>query len=289
MTVSEAFDAFKSELELPDRKQREASVAQQDIRARISQYLDVPSSFLSGSYARHTKIFPLKDIDLILVRNCAPVGLTSDGSGVSPGQALDEVVGAVRKAYPLAATAAKQARSVNVQLSGLEFGFDLVPAWLRHPDGYWIPDTDRGAWIPTDPDAHAQFMTQSNERCGGKLKPVIKMVKHWSRRNYDLLSSFHLELLCSDSFGGGEIPNYQIGVAAVLVHMQRHATQQMMDPIYGISRVDKSLSSEDQVRITNRIISDANNAVEALRMEKVGRHSEAIEKWKFIFVSGFPT
>ena len=289
MTVSESFEIFKSELELPDRKQREASAAQQDIRARVSQYLDVPSSFLSGSYARHTKIFPLKDIDVILVRNRAPVRLTADGSGIFPGQALDEVLSAVRKAYPLAPAATKQARSVNVQLDGLEFGFDLVPAWLRHPNGYWIPDTDRGAWIPTDPDAHAQFMTLANERCGGKLKPVIKMIKHWSRNNYDLLSSFHLELLCADSFASGEIPNYQIGVATVLIHMQSRATQQMMDPIYEISRVNKSLSNEEQLKMANRIVGDANNSLEALRMEGASYHSEAIEKWKYIFMRGFPT
>ncbi len=288
MTVSEAFEAFKSELELPDRKQREAASAQQDIRARVAGYLDVPSSFLSGSYARHTKISPLKDIDVVLVRNRGRVGLTSDGSGVSPGQALDEVAGAIYRAYPSSATVAKQARSVNVQLGGLEFGFDLIPAWLRHPDGYWIPDTDRGSWLPTDPDAHARLMTQVNERCGGKLKPVIKMVKHWSRNNYDLLASFHLELLCADSFASGELPNYQIGVATGLIHMQGHVTQQIMDPIYGISRVDKPLSTTEQVNVTNRISYDANNTLEALRMENSGRHSEAIDKWKHIFLSGFP-
>jgi len=288
MTVSDAFEVFKSELELPDRKQSEAAAAQQDIRARVAGYLDVPSSFLSGSYARYTKIFPLKDIDLIIVRNRERVRLTYDGSGIPAVQALDEVVGAVQRAYPRSATVTKQARSVNVELSGLDFGFDLIPAWLRHPDGYWIPDADRGAWLPTDPDAHARFMTQANERCGGKLKPVIKMVKHWSRNNYDLLGSFHLELLCARAFDIWELPNYQIGVATSLVYLRDHSSEQMMDPIYGISRVDKSLSTADQVKVANRTVGDASNALDALTMENEGRHSESIEKWKYIFVHGFP-
>jgi len=289
MTVSEAFEAFKSELELPDRKQREAAAAQQDIRARVAVYLDVPSSFLSGSYARYTKIFPLKDIDVIMVRNRERVGLTSDGSGVPAVQALNEVVEAVRRAYPSSATITKQARSVNVQLSGRDFGFDLIPAWLRRPDGYWIPDAESASWLPTDPDAHARFMTQANERCGGKLKPVIKMLKHWSRNNYDLLGSFHLELLCARAFESWELPNYQIGMATSLVYLRDHASEQMVDPIYGISRVDKALSTAEQVKLANRIIGDASNALDTLTMENGGRHSDAIEKWKYIFVNGFPS
>lgn len=288
MTVSEAFESFKSELELPDRKQREAAQAQQNIRTRVSQYLDLSSSFLSGSYARYTKIFPLKDIDVILVRNRERVGLTSDGSGVSPVQALDEVVAAVHRAFPLEASATRQARSVNVQLSGLEFGFDLIPAWLRHPNGYWIPDTDRGSWIPSDPEAHADFMTQANERSAGKLKPVIKMVKHWSRNNYDLLGSFHVELLCADLFARVEVVNYQIGVAACLLHLRDHVGRQMMDPIYGISRVDKPLSNDDHIKLANRINSDANSAVEALKMESANHQTDAVEKWKYVFLHGFP-
>jgi hypothetical protein len=69
MTVTEAFEIFRTELELPDRKQEQASKAQQDIRLRIANHLDVPDSLLTGSYPRHTKINPLDDIDNLLIRN----------------------------------------------------------------------------------------------------------------------------------------------------------------------------------------------------------------------------
>jgi hypothetical protein len=50
MTVTEAFEVFKSELELPDRKQAEASKAQQDVRSRLATHLYVADSLLTGSY-----------------------------------------------------------------------------------------------------------------------------------------------------------------------------------------------------------------------------------------------
>jgi Second Messenger Oligonucleotide or Dinucleotide Synthetase domain len=288
MTVSEAFQTLKSELELPDRKQKQAATAQQEVRERISAHLYVPDSILTGSYARYTKINPLSDIDVLLIRNRERVGLSIDGSGVSAGRALDEVVEAVRKAYPYAATVKKQSRSVNVQLTGLEFGFDIIPAWLRSPDGYWIPDADTGYWLPSDPDAHAKIMTLANDHCGGKLKPCIKMVKHWSRQNYDLIRSFHLELICADIFSRDELTNFPIGVATVLVRLSVYVGQTVMDPIYGSSRVDKPLTPEELTKLTARVNYDAQNAVEALRLENAGLHNQAIEKWKHIFLTGFP-
>jgi hypothetical protein len=288
MTVSEAFDTFKSELELPDRKQKEAADAQKEMRERVSIYLPIENSFLTGSYARHTKIDPLNDIDVFFVRNQNRTGVSTDGSGIFPGVALDQVMDAVQKAYPRGATIKKQNRSMNVQIAGLSFGFDLTPAWLRSPDGYWIPDTASNGWIPSDPEVHAAMMTTANASNDGKLKPVIKMVKHWSRTNYDRLCSFHIELICADIFRTENLDNYQVGVATVLVHLPQYAGQRMMDPIYDSSRVDKQLTSAEQGELMQRIDYDARNAIEALTQERNGNDNQAIEKWKHIFLSGFP-
>src|SRR5437763_692077 len=128
MTVAEAFQTFKSELEIPDQKQKLAASAQQEIRSRIAEHLFVADSILTGSYSRHTKIDPLNDIDVLLIRNSRRTTVSTDGSGVFPDQALDEVVQAVREAYPRTAIVEKQSRSVNVRISGLDFGFDIIPA-----------------------------------------------------------------------------------------------------------------------------------------------------------------
>ncbi len=289
MTVSEAFDTFKSELELPDQQQKQAAAAQQQIRERVSKYLFVPSSFLTGSYARYTKIYPLNDINVFLVRNERRTGLAAYGSGgVYPTAALNEVAAAVQGAYPSAATVKKQNRSVNVQISGLPFGFDLTPVWLRTPDGYWIPDTDTGSWIPSDPDAHATRMTAANDLNDGKLKPVVKMMKHWSRNNYDRMSSFHIELICADIFSTQDIGNYQVGVATVLVHLSRYVNQPMLDPVYKQCRTDKMLSPAEASELLLRANSDAQRAVDAVKLENAGQHDYAIAKWKEVFLKGFP-
>jgi hypothetical protein len=288
MTVSEAFAYFKSELELPDRKACQAAAAQQDIRAQVAKYLDVPDSFLTGSYARHTKISPLNDIDVFLIRNKSRVGLSSDGSGVTAPTALDQVAAAVRNAYGSRARITLQHRSVNVEVQGLPFGFDLIPAWLRHPDGFWIPNSSTGGWLPSDPNAHADLMTTANEASGGKLKPLIKMTKYWSRQNYDLLCSFHIELTCREILAVETLDNWQLGLATILVRLHKYIGRPMLDPIYAQTRVDKELTPEELDRLTSRLGFDADRAVSALKLERAGDDRRALVEWETIFVGGFP-
>ena len=288
MTVSEAFQTFKSSLELPPSLARTASDAQQELRASLAKHLAIEDSFLTGSYARYTKIHPLNDIDVMLIRNTTRVGLAASG-GVLPSQALDDVARAASLAFGAHTRIKKQPRSINLSFSGLDFGFDVIPAWLRQPDGYWIPDTSADMWIPTNPQAHAQMMTDANERADGRLKPIVKMAKHWSRRNYDLFCSFHVELICEWVFRKSRPDNLQVGVATVLVNLPQLVGAQMLDPAYGQSRVDKPLSGEEHEKLQNRVTYDAQNAREAIQLEHMGAHAEAIKKWQHIFVSGFPT
>jgi hypothetical protein len=194
----------------------------------------------------------------------------------------------MQNAYPRGANIKKQNRSVNVQIAGLPFGFDLTPAWLRHPDGYWIPDADSGNWIPSDPELHAAMMTRANEQSGGKLKPIIKMVKHWSRNNYDGLCSFHIELICADIFGRQALVNYPTGMTIVLANLPTYINTTMMDPVYRISKVNKELSADAAAQLDLRARSDGRRAIDALKFENAGYHDEAIAKWKEIFLSGFP-
>jgi Second Messenger Oligonucleotide or Dinucleotide Synthetase domain len=288
MTVAEAFEIFKTELELPEGKQKIAAAAQQEVREEISKYLDISDSLLAGSYSRHTKINPLNDIDVFLVRNSQRIGLSTGGNVITPNQELDAVMVAVAKAFPRITTTKKQCRSVNVTFNGLDFGFDLIPAWLRSPDGYWIPDNDLGIWVPSSPEFHSKVMTEANNKSGGKLKPVIKMIKHWNRSNLDLLRSFHIELVCADVFKQVQLSSFQVAVATVLYRLPSYVGVALMDPAYGTSRVDRVLSAEESRKLLSRAQYDAGNVVKALKLEGDNLHADGIKAWQHIFLSGFP-
>src|SRR5258708_40361558 len=67
LTVTEGFRKFRSNLELTQKEQDDASRRQKDIRAFMDECFDIDRDFLTGSYRRWTKTKPLKDVDIFCV------------------------------------------------------------------------------------------------------------------------------------------------------------------------------------------------------------------------------
>src|SRR5260370_36875676 len=126
-------------------------------------------------------------------------------------------------------------------------------------------------------------MTQANDRTGGRLKPIVKMVKHWSRNNHDLLRSFHIELICENVSRSLSLDNFQLGVGTVLINLPHFIGIQMMDPAYCVTRLDKPLSAQDLSTLQARVNNDIGNVRRAVQLEAVGQQAEAIQVWKHIF------
>src|SRR3954454_25292494 len=111
LTVPEAFDKFKSRLHssAPDRVA--ASRRQQSIRSQVREGLAVDRDFLTGSYARHTKTKPLKDVDIFIVLEDSDAGYLDR----SPEVVLDRLIEILSPHYP--GTTSKGTRSVKADFA----------------------------------------------------------------------------------------------------------------------------------------------------------------------------
>jgi hypothetical protein len=67
LTTTQAFDKFRQRLELSETERNDAISRQGEVRECIREGFDLSGDFLSGSYGRHTKTKPLKDVDVIFV------------------------------------------------------------------------------------------------------------------------------------------------------------------------------------------------------------------------------
>lgn len=67
LTTTEAFEKFRKRLELSETERKDAAKRHTDVRDCIRGGFDVKTDFLSGSYRRHTKTKPLKDVDVLFV------------------------------------------------------------------------------------------------------------------------------------------------------------------------------------------------------------------------------
>jgi hypothetical protein len=78
---------------------------------------------------------------------------------------------------------------------------DIVPVSKTvNEDGsvnhYNVPDMNSGKWLESRPRRHANAIDAKADECGYQFKPIIRMIKEWNKSHSDLMSSYHIEVLC---------------------------------------------------------------------------------------------
>lgn len=174
--------------------------------------------FLGGSFARHTKIWPLDDIDLYvpldgsqlvyLVHGVAqPFVVWSDdhsrqnrlttftkwmsGDSVDPGKLLAGFQEAIDESYTSSATTL-HATSVNLQLSVAAtsesdgISIDVVPCFRLSPKGagesfYMMPNA-HGGWMRTDPRKDNELSIKLHDFHHHTYRKAIRLVKFWNAK-----------------------------------------------------------------------------------------------------------
>ncbi len=185
----------------------------------------VEGDFLSGSYGRGTKIYPLDDIDVMIVLDGhglvpisggvylnaevrgsgmagSPITKHFDANGLVSSVSVMEVFrDALKDTFP-SSEIKKDGQAVNVWLDSYGLGLDIVPCFHIVPrdglqDFYYIPMGDRNTmWKITNPKIDQRISDALHARHDRKLKPVVKLLKYWNRtQNGDLIRSYHLEAL----------------------------------------------------------------------------------------------
>jgi hypothetical protein len=166
-------------------------------RECIRNRFDIKRDFLSGSYARHTKTKPLKDVDILFVLGDDEAWRREK----PPVEMLRAFENPLKDRYGVVEIGR---RSVTIEFEkpnypdgheGKILSIDGVPAF-RLDDDYEIPDKITGTWIKTNPRTHAEQATAKNEQLSGRWKPLVKMVKAWNRANgRPIKPSFLIEVM----------------------------------------------------------------------------------------------
>lgn len=169
-------------------------------------------TYLSGSYARHTAIKDIKDVDVICV-------LDIDKGITEPIVLLRWLETALVKHYD---DVRPQGRSVGITTSD-GFCLDIVPG-APLVDGatdgpLWIPDRDAKLWVGTHPKGQIKFAENLNARTGGYYVQIVKMTKHWRDRLPSLQAqpkSYIVETLVSETLGSSSPASHAVAVLKVL-------------------------------------------------------------------------
>lgn len=209
MAKQSDFNSFLGNIEPSPTTVSYISSIQTNLRTYLKNhenYKDIHvDTFLSGSYAKHTSIRPVKgdkkrDVDIIVV--------TSYSSTKNSFDVLVELrdILAEKDEY---STAEVQRHSVGIEMGGVSV--DVVPVIEDEDDDqlYYVGDRDTGMWSITDPKGHKAWSTQINKDNSNEYKPLVKIFKWWRRtncpENQKYPKGITLEKIVADNLGDSSL------------------------------------------------------------------------------------
>lgn len=291
ITVTEAFDKFRQRLELSDSEQKDTIRRHNQVRATIRAGFDIERDFITGSYARHTKTKPLKDVDVFFVLGPKD----QHWRDKPPNKVLEAFEACLVKEYGRdkvdpgrrCVTVEFEKGNPTAEEEGKVLSIDAVPA-IELDDCYEIPDRDLGKWIKTDPDVHKEQSTAKNASMDGKWVPLVKMIKRWNRSaGKPIKPAFLIEVmaqkLIDDPFTTypGEVRRF---FAAALDGIM----QDWADPAGYGPPVSDQMTPELRKKAAEALRKAETQAALAVRLEKQGRQGDALSLWREIMGKYFP-
>jgi len=281
-TITAGFEKLRQNLEITDLQAATASGRQSNVRKAIEAELTVLESFLVGSYNRNTMISPLKDADIDIFVVLDP-GYFKD---FRPAALLDKVRRVLLKTYTKTPAISRNGQAVTITFT--DFRVDVVPAFRRTGGGYLIPDSPSDKWVSTDPTKHDEALTAANKTHGGRLIPLVKMIKGWNRGIGGAFSGFYLELLVVDSLRGITTSDYPSGVRFVLDKGREKVKFKLADPAGLGDFIDPLASVTSVADAVSRFSSAHNRAVKAEALAQSGQIDKAFDEWRKIFNDYYP-
>jgi hypothetical protein len=279
----------------------------------------VDGDFLSGSYARGTKIYPLDDIDILMILDGegffawkggvrldavvrgggtpgTPVGrLTNEYGGISSARVLEAFREVLGETYP-ASEIRKDGQAVNVWLDSYGLGLDVVPAFHIVPrDGgrelYYIPQgAGSTQWISTNPKIDARISEQLHAKHGRLLKSIVKLLKYWNTEvNAARLRPYHLEVVIWRTFDNHPgVISLEQGIRHFFDTAEGYIAGECKD-ITGVGEknVDHDLDFSSR-QATLASIRDCKAALTLASIQSaLGMHDDAVKNWRKVFGSNF--
>ena len=292
LTPNEAFRKFRSNLELTQKEQDNASARQTEIRALMDTSFTIADDFLTGSYRRWTKTKPLKDVDIFCV--FADSERAKYRSNKPPSIILADTEKVLALEYGKE-NVHRQRRSISVSFpdsSGDEervMSFDVVPAFTKaaHLE---IPDTATSKeWTETNPKIHAEKATAANGVFNGEWKGMVRMAKSWNReKGKPIKPPFLIEVMALDILRppfGGDFPYEFMSFFAT---MADRIDEVWPDPAGLGPPVSDTMNASERAA-AKRALTEAHNMIrEAIQLSRGSRNGDALSKYRQLFGDRFP-
>jgi len=291
ITTEEAFETYRQRLELSETERTNTIKRHNEVRDCIAATFEVDRHILTGSYARHTKTKPLKDVDVFFIlgkkerdkyRNKAPNDLIQAFVKTLGGEFGHDAVEPGRRC----ATVEFERNTTDDE--GKVLSIDAVPAFDLG-DCYEIPDRVLNDWVKTDPESHKEQSTKKNKELGGDWVPLVKMAKRWNRSaGKPIRPGFLIEVMMQELVDA-PFTTYPSEMRRFFASAMNGIAQAWPDPAGLGPAVSDQMTPQLIAAAQEKLRNAEMRAALAVRLEKQGKQGEAIAIWKEIMGRYFPT
>jgi hypothetical protein len=199
--VTARFKQFDANLKLTDDQISDGTTKYKGITKCLNgNYQNSDSetnnSMLIGSWGKHTRMRPPRDIDLLYTLPISVYQRFESYSGNKQSALLQEVKGVLEKKY---SSTSMRADGQVILVRFNTISVEVVPSFLLTTGRHWICDTNNGgSYKEFDPVAEIDNMERANKDTNGNARFLTKYMKAWQAECSVPMKSFWIELLAID-------------------------------------------------------------------------------------------
>ncbi|HKT20956.1 MAG TPA: hypothetical protein VJR47_23105 [Stellaceae bacterium] len=287
--VRKRFTQFLVNLTLTDQQLEAGKMSQAKVRASLNRHYwglssETANSLLIGSWAKHTRIRPPRDIDILFLLPNSIFWNYEMRVGNRQSQLLSEVKDALLSIYPN--TKLRQDGQVVI------VPFDKMPIEISigfrcSNNSIMVCNTNNGgSYITSTAEAEVADINAWDVLFKGNVRALIRMMKTWQREKNVALKSFVLERLAVEfmkewSYHNNDVFYYDWMVRDFFAYLLRRGGGLVVMPVTG-----------EIVPLGDDWMSPATTAyryaMQACEYERDSYESLAGEEWQKIFGSAVP-
>jgi hypothetical protein len=255
------------------------------IKVRLQQSFEAKRFIPIGSHARGTAIQFYSDIDFLAV---LPRSIAKWGNRrVAPKTFLKNVAEDLEDRYTTTRIRT-DGQAVVLYFSGGSQSVDLVPGVFEGMNGnrpmYLIPGNAE-EWISTSPETHDLIFKNADERSGGKLKRVARLLKAWKhgRQTPVPLPSFYTDILLATTDVASGVKTYGQCLRDFFSELVQRQGRGLRDPGKVAGIITASTYSGQRDAIVNAARYAREHADRAMYAERIRDSGEAVRQWGIVF------
>lgn len=288
-TLEQGFDTFLSRLVPLSSEHEKAKSHKDSVNSCMINNFKCSNFFETGSFGNGTGVRHHSDTDYFAV--CPSSELWTDS-----GYSLRKVKEAIQNTFWK--TEGIEVRSPAVRIPFGNYASEtlevtpakrngLVSTPLGDKYSYDIPNSD-GGWMQSSPGAHNSYVNRENDRLGGKLKPLIRLIKAWKFYNNVPINSFYLELRTTKYAEGESLIIYDIDIKKVMKILYDNDLPSIQDPM-GISGYVKACSTEAKREDALSKVKTGYTRAEKAVEKRESNVDDAFYWWNLFYNNEFPS